>query len=150
MDTKATIRGFCRSNLDALLRLYRHLHERDEAPPPRAELERIWNGLVDDVQQLYLGAFVGEQLVSACNAAIVPNLTRGARPYAVVQNVVTDPQHRRRGIGSATLEALIGRCRARRCYKIMWMSATGRDSAHAFYTRIGFDPDAKQAFVYKP
>ncbi|MDH5673036.1 MAG: GNAT family N-acetyltransferase [Myxococcales bacterium] len=142
----ATIRELEMADLDALLALYHHLHERDDAPAPRAELERVWSALVDDPQHLYLGAFVDGRLVSACNAAIVPNLTRGASPYALVENVVTDPEFRRRGIASATLRALIARCEERRCYKVMLMSATDRDGAHAFYTRIGFDAQAKRAF----
>jgi hypothetical protein len=49
--------------------------------PERAQVEDIWNGIMRDPGQIYLGAFIGDDLVAACNAAVVPNLTRGARPY---------------------------------------------------------------------
>jgi GNAT superfamily N-acetyltransferase len=142
------VRELATQDLDALLALYADLHETDEAAP-RARLERVWRALVADPAQLYLGAFVDGELVSACNAAIIPNLTRGARPYAVIENVVTHGDHRGRGIGGATLRALVERCLQRDCYKVMLMSAAGRQDAHRFYRRLGFDADSKHAFVIK-
>ena len=68
-------------------------------------------------------------------------------PYAVIENVVTDAQYRRRGIGASVMRALLDRCWARRCYKVMLMSAVTRAEMHAFYEAIGFDKTAKQAFV---
>jgi GNAT superfamily N-acetyltransferase len=145
--TGLSIRELLVRDLDALLSLYGHLHERDDPPPPRGDLERIWSAIVADPAHLYVGGFVDGKLVSACNAAVIPNLTRGARPYAVVENVVTDAQFRRRGIGAKVLGHLIERCWERRCYKVMLMSASRRDAAHAFYESLGFDRTAKQAFV---
>lgn len=94
-----------------------------------------------------MGAFVGRSLVGACNASIVPNLTRGARPYAVIENVVTDAAYRRREIGTRVLRAILDRCRSGRCYKVMLMSGVGRAEIHGFYESLGFDKSSKQAFV---
>jgi GNAT superfamily N-acetyltransferase len=147
MTAEIVIRDLGRDDLDSLLSLYGHLHEHDDALPERSEVERIWASILRDPAQVYLGAFVGNTLVSACNACVVPNLTRGARPYAVVENVVTHASHRQRGIGARVLRELLERCWARKCYKVMLMSGMSRAEMHGFYAALGFDKNAKQAFV---
>ena len=112
-------------------------------------MDATWRAIAADPAQIYLGAFSGDELVAACNAAIIPNLTRGCRPYAVIENVVTSAAHRRRGYGAAVLREALARCWARDCYKVMLMSASGRAAAHEFYEAIGFDRHSKQAFVIK-
>ena len=113
------IRDLGPADLDALLEAYEHLHERDDPLPPRPEVERLWARICDDPALIYLGAFDGPRLVATCTAAIVPNLTRGARSYAVIENVVTRADARRRG------------------------------AAHEFYQRNGFDKHAKQGFIIR-
>jgi GNAT superfamily N-acetyltransferase len=101
-----------------------------------------------DPAQVYVGGFVeGSSLIAACNACIIPNLTRGARPYALIENVVTHASHRRRGIGMKVMQALLERCWARGCYKVMLMSGMNRAGVHGFYEALGFDKTSKQAFV---
>lgn len=142
------IRRLETADLRALLDLYRQLHPTDE-PLPHEIAEVTWAHILSDASHIYLGAFVHEWLAAACNAVVVPNLTRGGRPYAVIENVVTDARFRRRGIGSELMRALVQCCWERDCYKVMLMSAAGRDEAHRFYTSIGFDGSSKQAFVMK-
>jgi GNAT superfamily N-acetyltransferase len=142
-----TVRELGPGDLDALLALYRHLHAADDPLPERPRVQAIWRSIQSDPSQIYLGGSVAGELVSACNAAVIANLTRGARPYAVIENVVTDASHRRRGIGAAVMRELLQRCWARDCYKVMLMSAMHRAEVHAFYESLGFDRTAKQAFV---
>lgn len=142
------IRELGASDLDALLALYDgHLHQDDDPRPERARVEALWERIVGDADYVYLGGFVGGTLVSACNAVIVANLTRGARPYAIIENVVTHPAHRRHGVATRVIGALVDRCLARDCYKVSLTSAAGRGGAHELYTRLGFDGEAKRAFV---
>jgi GNAT superfamily N-acetyltransferase len=147
MSATVVIRELGREDLDSLLSLYRQLHEQDDPLPERAKLEETWHGILRDPAQVYLGGFVGSNLVAACNACVVPNLTRGARPYAVVENVVTHANYRRRGIGAKVMRALLERCWARGCYKVMLMSGVSRAEVHGFYEALGFDKKSKQAFV---
>jgi hypothetical protein len=85
-----TIRNLVRDDLSALLGLYRQLHEVDEPLPPVAEVAALRARILADDSQIYLGGFSAGVLVSVCSAAVIPNLTRGGRPYAVIENVVTD------------------------------------------------------------
>jgi GNAT superfamily N-acetyltransferase len=145
MGAEVTIRELTRGDLQPLLELYRHLHDQDDPVPDTAG--ETWEVILRDPAHVYLGAFVEQRLVAACNAAVIPNLTRGARPYAVIENVVTHADYRRRGIGARLVRALIERCWERRCYKVMLMSATRRADMHGFYEALGFDGGSKRAFV---
>ncbi|RYZ05144.1 MAG: GNAT family N-acetyltransferase [Myxococcales bacterium] len=141
------IRELGPGDLQELLGLYRDLHAEDAPPPTFAELTALWASIVSDPRLVYLGAFESGELLAACNAAVVPNLTRGARPYALIENVVTKAAARRRGLGAAVLRALLERCWAAGCYKVMLMSAASRPEAHRFYESVGFDGQSKHAFV---
>ena len=141
------IRELEAGDLGMLLELYRDLHLEDAPAPPRAELEASWSSIVADPKLIYVGAFVSGELLAACSAAVIPNLTRGARPYALVENVVTKGTARRRGLGAAVVRALLERCWAAGCYKVMLMSAASRPEAHRFYESVGFDGRSKHAFI---
>jgi GNAT superfamily N-acetyltransferase len=141
------VRELARADLEGLLALYQHLHPVDDPLPAQYLVERTWQTILDDPAQIYLGGFWQGMMVTACNAAIVPNLTRGARPFAVIENVVTAEGYRRHGFGSAVLQELLARCWALRCYKVMLLSGVARAEQHAFYDANGFDRTAKQAFV---
>jgi GNAT superfamily N-acetyltransferase len=147
MSDEVVVRDLVHGDLESLLSLYRHLHAQDDPLPDGREVGKIWTAIVGDPSQIYLGAFADDALVAACNASVISNLTRGARPYAVIENVVTDARYRRRGIGASVLRAVLDRCWARRCYKVMLMSGVGRAEIHAFYESLGFDKTSKQAFV---
>jgi GNAT superfamily N-acetyltransferase len=134
-------------DLTALLGVYRHLHREDDPLPAQVDVDRIWADICANPDLIYVAAFRGDELVASCTAVIVPNLTRGARPYAVIENVVTAPDQRRSGLATAVLQDTIERCRARDCYKIMLASAVQREEAHGLYERNGFDRNAKQAFL---
>jgi GNAT superfamily N-acetyltransferase len=146
----AQVRDLSFSDLDDLLALYTELHPGDEPLPVRPAVEELWRSILADSAQIYVGCFAAGTLVAACNAAVVPNLTRGARPYAVIENVITAAAHQRRGFGSRALQELLRRCWSRRCYKVMLLSSTARAPVHAFYEANGFDRSSKLGFVIKP
>jgi len=148
----SVVRDLHRADLPQLLRLYdEHLHASDDPRPPADRVEALWDAIEADPALHYFGAFEGERLLASCNAAVVPNLTRGCRPWAVIENVVCHADHRRRGLASAVLRAALERCREAGAYKVMLMSAAHRgESVHAFYEAVGFDKHAKQAFLWRP
>ena len=70
---------------------------------------------------------------------IVPNLTRGGKPYALIENVVTHANWRKRGFGSAILAEAANRAWRHDCYKIMLMTGSNDPATLAFYEEAGFE-----------
>lgn len=133
-------------DLDGLLMLYSHLH--GEVPPERtAALEAQWRGMAADANHHVLLGFEGGSLVGSCVLLVVPNLSRGARPYGLVENVITHPQHRRQGVGSALLAHVQALAKAAGCYKIMLMTSRRDESTLRFYCKAGYNCQDKTAFL---
>jgi len=148
MSDDVEIRRLREDDLDGLLELYDHLHEIDLPAAQPETLQRVWRELCRDERTVYFGAEVNGRLVSTCNVTIIANLTRGARPYAVLENFVTHESRRRRGIGRAIISTIIDHCRAAGCHKAMLISADTRHAAHVLYESFGFDATSNRAFVY--
>jgi GNAT superfamily N-acetyltransferase len=85
-----------------------------------------------------------------CTITVIPNLTRGCRPYGVLENVVTHADHRNRGHGKAILAYALAHAWSQRCYKVMLLTGRKDDATLRFYESAGFDRHDKQAFVAKP
>jgi len=145
MTDPIQLRSIERHELPALLDLYRHLHAADAPPPDEPDLWRLWDTILDDPHWHYIVAVADDLLVASCTLAVIPNLTRGARPYGLIENVVTHATYRRRGIGTRLLRHALSVAWERDCYKVMLL--TGRDEAQAFYEHAGFTKGAKTGFV---
>lgn len=143
------IRTLQSTDLDELLGLYAHLHDSDEPPPDREAPEAVWAEALENPKCAYLGGFEGAALVSSCTVLVIPNLTRGARPYALIENVVTHRDHRSKGYGKALLARALAFAWSLRCYKVMLMTGRKDEATRHFYQSAGFDGDAKQAFIVK-
>ena len=135
------------NDLDELLALYGDLHTNDEPEPERKKLEKVWLEILSNKHQ---AVFVNEedsQLVSSCILQVTPNLTRGARPYALIENVVTKKDNRGQGHASNILKHALDYAWSGGCYKVMLM--TGRDDPKIFalYEKAGFKRGVKTGFV---
>lgn len=142
-----TIKSLDAHDLDALLALYEHLHDADTPPPPRIRIEEVWEEALANPGIRYFGSFVEGRLVSACTITVIPNLTRSCRPYALIENVVTQREFRGRGHGKAVLQAALAFAWGRDCYKVMLMTGRLDEGTFGFYESAGFRRNAKQAFV---
>lgn len=143
----ATVRSVREEELDELLDLYRMLNPDDPELARDEALRRQWDAMLADDSLDVLVAEQGDGLVASCLLSITPNLTRTARPFGVLENVVTHEDHRGDGHGKRVVEAAIERARERDCYKVMLLTGTEREWKLAFYESCGFDRDAKTGFV---
>ncbi|MEX0370881.1 MAG: GNAT family N-acetyltransferase, partial [Tateyamaria sp.] len=88
------------------------------------------------------GAFAEQTLVAMATLHVLPNVTQGGRPYALIENVVTHAGHRGTGAGRRVMDAAIAAAWDADCYKIMLL--TGRTAeARGFYEKLGFVADEK-------
>jgi GNAT superfamily N-acetyltransferase len=144
------IRRLEQHDLSDLLALYRHLHRTDEPRPEQAVVDCVWTEIIDNPNHRYYGGFIDRQLVSSCVLSIIPNLTRGCRPYGLVENVVTHADHRRRGYARELLRGALRDAWSENCYKVMLLTGRKDEATFQFYESAGFDRTAKQAFVATP
>ena len=82
---------------------------------------------------------------------LLPNMTNMGRPYAMIENVVTDSAHRGKGIGRQVMQAAIDYAWQHNAYKIMLLTGKGREDGGAvgFYERLGFSGDEKHAMTMR-
>lgn len=139
------IRRAVDSDLEALLPLLAQLNPDDPSSSPR-EAGKVWETILADRHLVWIVAESQGRLVGACCLALVPNLTRGLRPFGVVENVIVDANCRRRGIASRLLSEARRIADEARCYKLMLMSNRRRTEAHPLYRKAGFESDSKLAF----
>ena len=81
------------------------------------------------------------------NMCMIKNLTRGARPYALIENVVTSADCRGQWYATALLQTAAECARAARCYKLMLMTGSKNEPTLRFYERAGFNCSDKTGFV---
>lgn len=141
------IRTINKHELGELLDLYRYLNEDDPVLTEDAELKELWEEILQDSEQNYLVAKVDRKLVSSCVMVVIKNLTRGASPYALIENVVTHPDYRNRGIGTKLLKKAQDTAKEKGCYKVMLL--TGRWNAIPFYENAGFERESKTGFIMR-
>ncbi len=141
-----TIREIAEDELFALLHLYTHLHANDP-PLPLDEAAEIWTPMVRNSNQCVYGAYWEGELVATCTLIVIPNLTRGGRPYGLIENVVTHPDYRRRGCGTAVLKHALNAAWERGCYKVMLLTGSKNEETLRFYENAGFQRGVKTGFV---
>ena len=132
---------------DQLLGLMRQLNPLD---PATSEIElQVFKEIIGSTNLDLLVAEDAGLLLGSCYLNVIPNITRGGRPYAVIENVVTDSAHRNRGIGKSLLDHAVKLAWAKNCYKVMLMSGRTEAAVQAFYQKCGFNAVEKQAYIQR-
>jgi GNAT superfamily N-acetyltransferase len=146
----AIVRPARASDLEDLLRLYSELADSpaqataiDDPAAPRA----LVAVLADPARHLVV-AVAEERVVGTADLLIAQNLTHGARPWGIIENVVVSRAGRRRGVGRALFEHLLDLARGADCYKLQLLSGKQRVEAHRFYRAIGFESVAEGFKLY--
>ncbi|QLH77117.1 GNAT family N-acetyltransferase [Halosimplex rubrum] len=142
----ATVRSVRRDELDDLLELYRQLNPADPELAPE-EVAGQWDEMIADADLDIVVVEHDGRLVATCLLSVTKNLTRGARPFALVENVVTREEYRGEGFGTQCVEGAVERARERGCYKVMLLTGSDEAWTHEFYESCGFDSEAKTGFT---
>ncbi len=134
------------SDLKQVLDLYLHLHE-DCIPENDEHLQRTWEAIITDRNHHIIVNEVEGLLVSSCVCVIIPNLTRGVRPYAFIENVVTHANYRKRGYATECLNHAREIALEANCYKMMLLSGAKDEPTLNFYRQAGYNSEDKTAFI---
>jgi GNAT superfamily N-acetyltransferase len=137
------IREATEADLPRLMELYFQLSQLGEVP--EGEPEPVTNAhrallrtlQADPRSALYVLEKDG-QVIGSLTLYILPNLSHGAHPAAIVENVVIDRHAHRGGHGKMLMDFAEERARQAGCYKLALTSNKRRTGAHAFYRSLGY------------
>ena len=142
------IREAVKEDLQEILELYLSLHE-DSIPEDNEHLHDTWDKIIGDPDHHLILNVIDGKIVSSCVCVIIPNLTRGVRPYAFVENVVTHEAYRRKGYAGECLDYAKKIAIDNNCYKMMLLTGSKRASTWNFYEKAGYNRNDKTAFYQK-
>lgn len=140
------IREILEHDLNSLLTLYMQLHD-NPLPENTPELQILWKQILNDANHHIIIAEEDGKIVSSCVCVIIPNLTHNQRPYAFVENVITDEAYRKRGLATACLNYAKEIAQKENCYKLMLLTGSKKESTLNFYEQAGYNRNDKTAFI---
>jgi len=132
-------------DLETVLALMQFLHPEDTHPPDTAS-QSVFKEILESGNFMITLAEINDEVIGSCYTNVIPNLTRTAKPYAVIENVVTHPDFRRRGVGKALVTDALERAKAAGCYKVMLLTGGDADVQN-FYRSCGMTSQSKTAFI---
>jgi len=134
--------------VDQLLLLYKHLNP-DDPDLNINEIQNHWNEIISDPFMKIIVAEHEGKIISSCVLVLIRNLTRGARPYGLIENVVTHSAYRKQGYGRLVLQKSIEIAKEHNCYKVMLMTSSRMEGTHRFYEDCGLKKGDKTGFILK-
>ena len=140
------IREIRQTDLNLLLTLYTQLHN-NEMPEQTDVVQQLWENIFNDKNHHIIVAEEDGHIVSSCVCVIIHNLTHNQRPYALIENVITDMDYRNRGLATKCLDYAKEIAVKENCYKIMLLTGSKMESTLDFYRRAGFNSEDKTAFI---
>lgn len=144
-----TIRVAEEKDLAGVLALYKELRPNDPVLT-ETQSEQAWHQLLQDQHQHVIVAEIDGQLASTCQLCLNPTITNGARPFAVIEHVITAHAFRRRGLSFMVMQQAIELAWQLDCYKVLLLSGENRPDAHRLYEKLGFKSGVERGFVLKP
>lgn len=140
------VREIKENELNELLQLYLHLHE-SSLPEMSKHLNEVQFSIIKDKNHQIIVNEIDGKIVSSCVCVIIPNLTRNARAYAFIENVVTHVDYCGRGYASECLNFAGEIAKKENCYKMMLLTGSKDKSTLNFYKNAGYNCADKTAFI---
>ena len=140
------VREAVKEDLFEILNLYLFLHE-DNVPEDSEHLQKTWKTILEDENHHIIVNEIDGKIISSCVCVIIPNLTRNIRPYAFIENVVTNESYRGKGYSTECLDYAKAIAIKNNCYKMMLLTGTKNESTLDFYRKAGYNSEDKTAFI---
>ena len=90
-------------------------------------------------------AEINDILSSTCQLSLCSTLTNNARPFGIIEHVITSSKYRRSGLSQKVIEKSLEFAWEFNCYKVMLLSGENCAAAHNLYEKIGFSQVLKGA-----
>lgn len=123
--------------VDDLLVLYNQLLPNEQFVNNSTLSETI--NKIESYDDYYiLVGVINNVAVTTCSLIILPNITHGQRPYAIIENVVTHREHQKKGYAMKILQYAIDVAKGANCHKILLQTRRKELHVHKLYKHLGF------------
>ncbi len=119
------IREIVKEDFNGLMELYMQMDD-NPMPEKTPQVMELWNRILKDKEHHIIIAEEDGKIVSSCVCVIIPNLTHNQRPYAFIENVVTNKDYRKKGLATACLNYAKEIAVKENCYKLMLLTGSKR------------------------
>ncbi|MBK9925771.1 MAG: GNAT family N-acetyltransferase [Anaerolineales bacterium] len=130
--------------------LLRQLSSSDEASVTEETVAAIKAKIADMSQLEHMMVFGYEldgKIVGTCTLGRVEGLSKGCRPFAIIENVVVLDAIRSRGIGKQLVRHAMTQAEKWNCYKVILETGTKDEWKLRFYDSCGLTRGGKTAFM---
>lgn len=145
-ERASIIRRATRDDFSAVMALYRQLNPDDPALSDGSD-RAVFEQILDDPALTILVLEQHGRVVGTTYLNVIPNITRSASPYAIIENVVVDAPLRGTGVGKSLIAATLQEAWKAHCYKVVLTTGSKNPNTHAFYRAGGFSADARTAYT---
>lgn len=140
------IREIVKEDFSGLMELYTQLGD-NPMPEKTPKIMELWNRILQDKNHHIIIFEKDGKIISSCVCVIIPNFTHTQRPYAFIENVVTDKDYRKKGFATACLNYAREIAVKESCYKLMLLTGSKKESTLNFYEQAGYNKKDKTAFI---
>ena len=134
------------SDLSGLLDLFQ-VSEVSQFVQPMERAKQVWEQTLKSESIVIFIAEIDEIIASTCMLITAPNLLRQGRSHGFLENVMTHPSYRGRGLGKAVVSEAINHAWAVNCHHVLMQSGRPDPKVHRFYEQIGFKPGLRVGYV---
>ena len=130
--------------------LLRQLSSSDESSVTEEIVAEIKAKIADMSQlehMLVFGYELDGKIVGTCTLGRVEGLSKGCRPFAIIENVVVLDAIRNKGIGKQLVRHAMSQAEKWNCYKVILETGTKDEWKLRFYDSCGLTRGGKTAFM---
>lgn len=130
-------------DLGMLAELYQQLIPH---APDFSQMQKALHRINENPNAIVLGANEKRSLVGSAIGVICDILFGRCKPFMIVEDVVIDENHRRKGIGTALMREMESIAAQRDCAYIMLLTDADRPEAQRFYESLGYKTDPYKGY----
>ena len=102
------------------------------------KMERKFCELQNNKSYIFLCAVENGQLIGSVRGVICESLYGECNPFLVVEDMIVDSEHRKKGIGKSLFQELEKQAVSKGCTQVILVTGETRIDAHKFYESMGF------------
>ncbi len=129
------VREMIVENIPQLAELYRQFWGESS---DIVKMETTFRELQKRNSHIFLSAVEGNELIGTIMGIVCEELYGECRPFLLIENLIVDKKHRRKGVARRLLTEMENLARQRNCWQMILVTEADRDDACAFYKANGF------------